>query len=573
MAAAAAAAASISALAVANAALLVASRLYPDPAAPAPTPGEVRRAIAGNLSSFFRVMDLSDQDVKSLPLEKARQLQRLQLHALLGVQERLINGPADAVTSFTKLRDIFLRFPWIKRDGDITKHLSTMRVVCDVCYLYNSKVTAVILRAQKLKNHEDKSKTHKRALARTIDLREKAAAASDRGVGVVGAASGATRVAGLPPPAAAASSGGAAFPASPPLSGVKRRRQARLVDVGMAEVSAAAAVDRARALFVAMMVAGGRGAAGIPYSSIPLLLSTDALRLLRAMPAGIPAASTIRTNDVPKAVLEVKAWIKSELREKVIALAIDGGSSHLVNGMKVVAVTAVSPALQHDVLIGLDIRVGHEDAKSQAAFLLQLKEEYGLDTGCVPYLAADNASVNPSTARVLRKGGWQIEHVRCVPHCLNLVIRAFCDVFSDTFGMQSHLRDIRSFILAGGGNSRRALLVEWGVTLSGIDFADTRWSGFVQAVVYMMSVQSTAELAAAAKRLKELAAAGDKTAEEALDADDAPQIHWNAVYEAIEEIHVEARGAVFGSHCAALLIVQGFFDHTHIHTYTVYCRS
>jgi hypothetical protein len=54
----------------------------------------------------------------------------------------------------------------------------------------------------------------------------------------------------------------------------------------------------------------------------------------------------------------------------------------------------------------------------------------------------------------------------------------------------------------------------------------------------MHDVQKPSELKAAEKRLKELAANGDDSAADALADPGAPQVHWDAIYEAIETIKV-----------------------------------
>lgn len=503
-------------------ALRTSSELFPRDPAYTPTTKEVREIIGAHLRPFFRLMDLTSEELAAVPTTLVKELKKLHLHQLLGVQARVLQGSEHAVSSFGTLHATFKHHPWIRRTLDVARWMLSKSVVCDVCYLSNTKSGAITLRPKALAKHEI-GKKHMTNLKRL-------------------AAAGSTA---LPTGGAAAAAAAVTVAPAPAVAGVKRPRQAVLADMGVLPESAIAIQARARALVVGSLVSGGAGAAGMPYSSIPIVLSPDVLRLIHDMRSGLPVASTIHDNDMPAVVGMVKSWIKAELKGKHIALAIDGGSSDLVNGIKIVAVTAVSPALSFDLLLGLDFVVGHESGDSQAAFLLKLKEEYDLDPLLVPHLAADNATLNSKTARVLRDSHeWPIHHVRCVPHCLNLVIVAFCGTMSDTFGMATHLRDIRGFIKAGGGCARRAILVEWAVSLSGIDFADTRWAGFVQAVVYMMSLQSPSELASAKERLT-LLAKNDKSARDALSAPSRPQLHWNACYEAVEDIEVKPRGAFF----------------------------
>jgi hypothetical protein len=61
---------------------------------------------------------------------------------------------------------------------------------------------------------------------------------------------------------------------------------------------------------------------------------------------------------------------------------------------------------------------------------------YELDKKLIPYLVADNASLNPLTAEKLcSTHGWSIEFVRCLPHCLNLVMVALLEPFNKAFGI------------------------------------------------------------------------------------------------------------------------------------------
>lgn len=55
----------------------------------------------------------------------------------------------------------------------------------------------------------------------------------------------------------------------------------------------------------------------------------------------------------------------------------------------------------------------------------------------------------------------------------------------------------RGFIKAGGGSALRATLVEYGISLSGFDYVETRWSSLLTAVVYVMEFQTDFELKSA----------------------------------------------------------------------------
>jgi hypothetical protein len=82
--------------------------------------------------------------------------------------------------------------------------------------------------------------------------------------------------------------------------------------------------------------------------------------------------------------------------------------------------------------------------------------------------------------------------------------------------MDKFLTKFRQIITQGNSAARRSLLVEYDLTLSRIDFAETRWESFLRAVIYMASDVSAKDLAEANKRLQELADEGDESAQQAL---------------------------------------------------------
>ena len=151
----------------------------------------------------------------------------------------------------------------------------------------------------------------------------------------------------------------------------------------------------------------------------------------------MPRATTIRDTDIPAAVARVKAKIRDLMKPSgraplKFSLAIDGGSSKLANGRKAVTVTALSPELQHDIVLGLELRVSHEDAVSQAELIVQLLTEYELKSADAVYLVGDNVAVNSATVDLLRSELAAVDpapdfttpraprrtvHLRCPPTC------------------------------------------------------------------------------------------------------------------------------------------------------------
>ena len=125
---------------------------------------------------------------------------------------------------------------------------------------------------------------------------------------------------------------------------------------------------------------------------------------------GMPQATTIRESDIPEAVARVKAEIRRILNPTIgqpprFSLAIDGGSSKLANGVKLITVIVSSPSLPADAVLGIELRMSHEDSVSQAELLVELLNEYGLSEAEAVYLVGDNASVNKATADLLRNRG------------------------------------------------------------------------------------------------------------------------------------------------------------------------
>jgi hypothetical protein len=137
---------------------------------------------------------------------------------------------------------------------------------------------------------------------------------------------------------------------------------------------------------------------------------------------------------------------------------------------------------------------------------------------CFLRRVADNAAVNKATVKVLKSKGWRIEYVRCLPHCLNLVIVAFLDVFNETYCITSFLAMLRGFMNAGGSSNRRAKAVEACLSVSQADYSDTRWSSLIEATTYMTSKISNYSIKMARSTLKRKADAGDEEALASLSA-------------------------------------------------------
>lgn len=190
----------------------------------------------------------------------------------------------------------------------------------------------------------------------------------------------------------------------------------------MQHSNAKARDDALCTVLVTKLVAGGGGAAGIPYSSVPALLAQDTLSVIKARSGGMPVAAYIREAVLPAGLEAIKDRIKADLLSKQFSLAIDGGSCSLANGAKIVAVMAVGPTLRHDYVLATHTMWVHENAAVQATIIEAACKEYAIQPAQIKWIVADNTNLNPATVEVLRGKGWGARYARCFPHCLNLVM-------------------------------------------------------------------------------------------------------------------------------------------------------
>jgi hypothetical protein len=219
---------------------------------------------------------------------------------------------------------------------------------------------------------------------------------------------------------------------------------------------------------------------------------------------------------------------------------IDGGAArHLAFGQKAMVVVASSPELSYDLVLEVRIQERHETGRSNADLVEELCRTYGIEKRNVWYMCADNASVNLAMLEELNKRGFRIRFARCLPHCINLVVKNFVDVVDTKFKISSHLKATRGFLLAGGGVGHRLRALEFGIRVSDVDFAETRWASFVKACLCLANKLSPASMRAAELRLRELAEEGDASAAEAIAQVNVPELLWNAAYAYIESVAEE----------------------------------
>ena len=90
-----------------------------------------------------------------------------------------------------------------------------------------------------------------------------------------------------------------------------------------------------------------------------------------------------------------------------------------------------------------------------AAQIEALRSKYGIEKLDVWYICADNASPNKATVDKLNMLGYRITYARCLPHTLNLVVKAFTCVIDKEYSISSNMKLTRSFLTAGGGVAKK----------------------------------------------------------------------------------------------------------------------
>lgn len=109
---------------------------------------------------------------------------------------------------------------------------------------------------------------------------------------------------------------------------------------------------------------------------------------------------------------------------------------------------------------------------------MKVLTEYRLDPARLRYLSADNASVNGSAIKKLRKA-WRVcvnvTYAPCLTHCFSLFIEAFFAVVEDALQNFSMISSVGAFFSAVGSSSRHTVAIMLGLTPSAIGATNTRW--------------------------------------------------------------------------------------------------
>lgn len=249
----------------------------------------------------------------------------------------------------------------------------------------------------------------------------------------------------------------------------------------------------------------------------------------------------------PDGVTRLVCCLQRLEKVECLALGIDGGKTSMADHSKLVTITAISPELEHDALLHTHVMLlGHENSMIQASVLDEVCAKYNLPPKKVSWLVADGASVNSATVDTLKRDwsvkGWgRLRYARCMPHALNIPLTKYLTAFDAEYAIGSHLREARAIMTAGGSNSALIVAIEYALTKSGFDYADTRWSSLVRAIQYMMADQTAAEMKKANIML--LARAkheGDADAAAAAQDASAPCSHWAAMGMCLDDLLVNS---------------------------------
>jgi hypothetical protein len=244
-----------------------------------------------------------------------------------------------------------------------------------------------------------------------------------------------------------------------------------------------------------------------PSLPTPLQCCTQTSQLLRHyFESGTASAKWLKEHELPLAVETLRERAKELLHGKPFSVVMDGGTSKLMNGAKVIIALASAPHLPFDIVLDILFLYGeHETGEIQADFIDKMVKEFGLKRSQIKHFAADNVSLNQTTVTLIN-GRWGAEgalhFARCLPHTLALVMIAFFSELEDAYSLGHMLKMFRAYIVAGGGNKKRSILLANAIALSNVDLSDTRWGSKIKTICYVGGVHDDREIKAALEHLQ-----------------------------------------------------------------------
>ncbi len=214
---------------------------------------------------------------------------------------------------------------------------------------------------------------------------------------------------------------------------------------------------------------------GIPVSRLDDIYDPNVVALIKALPT-FPGSRHAATSLVPAAVRTIETSIAAQVEGEYVALGVDATSTTMADGRTVMIVTASGPGLDEELLLHVEPMTHAENSDDIKAVVDVVRKKYpGMHACC---LVGDNTNVNPAAAAKLG-----LPYANCAPHSLQLMVEAFVEQFP---AVSKFLRDARAYVKAGGGARRKQELVTWGLSLSRLDFVETRWASLVRAVCYLL---------------------------------------------------------------------------------------
>ncbi len=254
-----------------------------------------------------------------------------------------------------------------------------------------------------------------------------------------------------------------------------------------------------------MVVAGGMKAVianavslGVPASVIPQLYTPDIIACFSPEGAEMVSETTVSEAYLPDALEAVEAAIRYKLHDPQILEKVnilrsvngklpclpgiiisDGATTHeLCPNSSIYSLVWSSAYLEYDIL--LDVYIEKKSCKAERIrdMVLETLARYEIPHEVLIGIGGDNAAVNSRAADLLG-----VDLFKCVAHTGNLIVGRIMNAVGP---IQPLLSSIRHFFNVGGSNNRKSKLEEFGLSISGLHYIDTRWGSAYEVVKYIL---------------------------------------------------------------------------------------
>lgn len=284
-----------------------------------------------NKSKLMGLLTCSEDDFAEFEKASVPPKKRKKVWDVLGLSDADVLSlkiPGGTVLTMRGLRSLFKEFP-LRTDLPFLTNLLDGKACCTVCHATNKVEGIVKLDYNSMTQHASGAKHKLRA-----------AAAETRRVS-------------------------SRLPAT----------QVTLLNMGLVPAD----VHRRKRDYATMLAAGAFVARNVAPHKIPLLMSQDMLRVIQTMKGGFPSASHISTACVPDLLALIDGRFKTLLRDKDVALAIDGGAAYGLMGKAKVVVVTASSLTNKTLVLEVVVLAAHETAEIQASIIEALCTKYGID--------------------------------------------------------------------------------------------------------------------------------------------------------------------------------------------------